>query len=372
MAKNGFDADLYLQLQTTEIMKRVKQFDKLYLEVGGKIVDDLHAARVLPGFDAGAKIKVLQQLREQIEIIVCVSARDLISGKVRGDAGISYTEETLRIVRFFRKNDFLVNNLIITLCDQKNVVQKFIKLFEQDQLEVSIHSRTDGYPNNVDRVVSQNGYGKNSFIKTKRPIVIVTAPGPSSGKMATCLSQIYHEFLHGKRAGYAKYETFPVWNLPLNHPVNLAYEAATLDLADENMIDPYHLTKYGIEAVNYNRDIETFPVLREIFTKIYGHEIYSSPTDMGVNMVASGIIDDEIVMSAARQEIVRRYYKTRMDYALGKIDTLAVERAIRLFKKTNLRLNDSIVTQICQDYKNDLDKRSLEYLKFGSVVDVSL
>lgn len=372
MAKIGFNADLYLQLQTAEIRKRVRQFDKLYLEVGGKIVDDLHAARVLPGFDAGAKIKVLQQLCDQLEVIICVSAKDLIKGKIRGDDGLNYAEETLKMVRFFRENEFLVNNLIITLCDKQCPIKKFVKMFEREKLKVAIHSKTDGYPYDVDKVVSPAGYGKNSFIKTTRPIVVVTAPGPSSGKMATCLSQIYHEFLRGKQAGYAKYETFPVWNLPLNHPVNLAYEAATLDLADENLIDPYHLAKYGVEAVNYNRDIDIFPVLRAIFNKIYGQEIYSSPTDMGVNMVASGIIDNTVVMEAARWEIVRRYYKTIMDYHLGKISISAVERATDLLNKIDLRLSDSVVTQVCRDYKNDLDKRSLEYLKFGSVVEVSI
>lgn len=372
MAKKGFDADLYLRLQTEAIIERVQQFDKLYLEVGGKIVDDLHAARVLPGFDSEAKIKVLQKVRDQLEVIVCVAANDLIKGKTRGDGGLSYADETLRIVRFFRDRGFVVDNLVITLCSEKCPVQPFVELFEQERLKVAIHSRTAGYPHDIVRVVSVEGYGKNAFIETTRPIVVVTAPGPSSGKMATCLSQIYHEFLRGKQAGYAKYETFPVWNLPLDHPVNLAYEAATLDLADENMIDPFHLEEYGVAAVNYNRDVATFPVLQAIFNKIYGCKIYSSPTDMGVNMVASGITDDALVSEAARQEVIRRYYRTVMDYRLGKAEAQAVEHALVLLDKLDIKLEDDLVTRVCQEYKTNLDKNSLEYLNFGSVSEVGV
>lgn len=305
--KRGFNQEVYLELQTAAIMERVRQFDKLYLEVGGKIIDDWHAARVLPGFDPQSKIQVLENLRDQLEVIICVSAVDLARGKMRSDSGLSYQQEALRLIEYFTQRNFKISSVVITLCDQPEVVADFVKLLKERGLIVHIHSRTEGYPTNIDKVVSPEGYGKNSFIKTERPVVLVTAPGASSGKMATCLSQIYHEFLAGRRAGYAKYETFPVWNLPINHPVNRAYEAATMDLNDQNMIDPFHQKAYGIEAVNYNRDIATFPVLNEIFQRIFHQQIYQSPTDMGVNMVASAIVDDQVVRLAAEAEIERRY-----------------------------------------------------------------
>lgn len=305
--KRGFNQEVYLELQTAAIMERVRQFDKLYLEVGGKIIDDWHAARVLPGFDPQSKIQVLENLRDQLEVIICVSAVDLARGKMRSDSGLSYQQEALRLIEYFTQRNFKISSVVITLCDKPEAVADFVKLLEERGLIVHIHSRTEGYPTNIDKVVSPEGYGKNSFIKTERPVVLVTAPGASSGKMATCLSQIYHEFLAGRRAGYAKYETFPVWNLPINHPVNRAYEAATMDLNDQNMIDPFHQKAYGVEAVNYNRDIATFPVLNEIFQRIFNQQIYQSPTDMGVNMVASAIVDDQVVRLAAEAEIERRY-----------------------------------------------------------------
>ena len=305
--KRGFNQEVYLELQTAAIMERVRQFDKLYLEVGGKIIDDWHAARVLPGFDPQSKIQVLENLRDQLEVIICVSAVDLARGKMRSDSGLSYQQEALRLIEYFTQRNFKISSVVITLCDQSEAVADFVKLLKERGLIVHIHSRTEGYPTNIDKVVSPEGYGKNSFIKTERPVVLVTAPGASSGKMATCLSQIYHELLAGRRAGYAKYETFPVWNLPINHPVNRAYEAATMDLNDQNMIDPFHQKAYGVEAVNYNRDIATFPVLNEIFQRIFHQQIYQSPTDMGVNMVASAIVDDQVVRLAAEAEIERRY-----------------------------------------------------------------
>jgi UPF0371 protein FN1121 len=307
MMKRGFNQEVYLELQTAAIMERVHQFDKLYLEVGGKIIDDWHAARVLPGFDPQSKIQVLENLRDQLEVIICVSAVDLARGKMRSDSGLSYQQEALRLIEYFTQRNFKISSVVITLCDQSEAVADFVKLLKERGLIVHIHSRTEGYPTNIDKVVSPEGYGKNSFIKTERPVVLVTAPGASSGKMATCLSQIYHEFLAGRRAGYAKYETFPVWNLPINHPVNRAYEAATMDLNDQNMIDPFHQKAYGVEVVNYNRDIATFPVLNEIFQRIFHQQIYQSPTDMGVNMVASAIVDDQVVRLAAEAEIERRY-----------------------------------------------------------------
>lgn len=333
--KTGFDSEKYFKLQTAEILKRVNKFDRLYLEVGGKLIDDLHAKRVLPGFEPSSKIQVLDNLKDKLEVIVCVSAVDLDRNKIRSDNHMSYADEALRMIKFLRQRDIMVDNVVITLFDDQKRVQPFAKKLAKMDLKVHFHSRTAGYPIDVDTIVSEAGYGKNSFIKTERDIVVVTAPGPSSGKMATCLSQIYHESLRGHTVGYAKFETFPVWNLPIDHPVNIAYEAATLDLDDVNMIDPYHLAHYGVTAVNYNRDIETFPVLKRIFDRIYGQEIYHSPTDMGVNVIAQAITDDAVVREAARQEIIRRYFATVLDNQLGEISDDAVESAKLLMENVS-------------------------------------
>lgn len=347
--KKGFDQTKYLKLQTEKILERVEKYQKIYLEVGGKLADDLHAARVLPGFDPSSKIQVLKNLKDKMEIIVCVSANDVEQNKIRADHGITYAEETFRLIDDLRDQGLIVNNIVITLFDNQSKIKDFKEMLINLGLEVHIHSKTPGYPTDVDKIVSPDGYGRNSFVKTDKPIVVITAPGPNSGKMATCLSQIYHESQNHQQAGYAKYETFPVWDLPLKHPVNVAYEAATLDLMDVNMIDPFHLEIYGKEAINYNRDIETFPVLRRIFAKIYGRDIYKSPTDMGVNMVGSGIIDDDVVREAAKQEIIRRYYRTKIDNLHNRISDKSLERAILIMNELEIKVTDRKVVSVAHE-----------------------
>ena len=305
--KKCFDAEKYLKLQKAKIFERVKMFDKLYLEFGGKLIDDKHAARVLPGFLPDLKIRLLEEFREQAEVILCISAIALEAEKTRADNEMGYGDELIRLMEFLRGRGLLVRSVVITLFDGQKKAVEFGEKLKKYDVFVHFHKFTKGYPEDVAKIVSEEGYGANSFIETTKPLVIVSAPGASSGKMATCLSQVYHENKRGVRAGYAKFETFPVWNLGLDHPVNLAYEAATADIEDFNMIDPFHLEKYGVEAVNYNRDVATFPLLQEIFRRTLGEEIYFSPTDMGVNMVGECIFDDEAVREAARAEVFRRF-----------------------------------------------------------------
>ena len=313
--KIGFDNEKYLKMQSEHIKERINQFDnKLYLEFGGKLFDDFHASRVLPGFAPDSKLKLLKQLSDQGEIVVAISAHDVEKNKIRQDLGITYDIDVLRLVDSFEEQGLFVGSVVITQYNGQEAANLFKNKLEKFGIKVYIHYNISGYPSNIPLIVSEEGYGKNDYIETSRPLVIVTAPGPASGKMATCLSQLYHEHRRGTHAGYAKFETFPVWNLPLRHPVNLAYEAATADLNDVNMIDPFHLEAYNVTTVNYNRDIEIFPVLNLIFEKIYGQSPYKSPTDMGVNMAGNCIIDDEICQEAARQEIIRRYYS-----ALGEL-----------------------------------------------------
>jgi len=322
-----FDNELYLKLQSENINKRIKKFhNKLYLEFGGKIFDDLHAARVLPGFDPNIKIKLLQKMKDKAEIIFCISSNDIEKNKIRADLGLSYDNEVLRLVDNMRELGLYISAFVITLYKGQPSATKFGKKLEQRGERVYFHNYTKGYPNEVDTIVSDEGYGANPFIETTRPLVVVTAPGPSSGKLATCLSQLYHEYKRGVKAGYSKFETFPVWNLPLKHPVNLAYEAATADLQDINQIDPFHFNAYGVLAINYNRDIAVYPVLRNILTKITGKEVYKSPTDMGVNMVAEAIIDDKLAQKSARKEILRRYYRAECDYKRGQCSFETLER----------------------------------------------
>ena len=322
-----FDNELYLKLQSENINKRIKKFhNKLYLEFGGKIFDDLHAARVLPGFDPNIKIKLLQKLKNKAEIIFCISSNDIEKNKIRADLGLSYDNEVLRLVDNLRELGLYISAFVITLYKGQASAQKFGKKLEQRGERVYFHNYTKGYPNDVETIVSDEGYGANSFIETTRPLVVVTAPGPSSGKLATCLSQLYHEYKRGVKAGYAKFETFPVWNLPLKHPVNIAYEAATADLLDINQIDPFHFNAYGKLAVNYNRDIAVFPVLQNILTKITKKEIYKSPTDMGVNMIKDAIINDKLAQIAAKKEIVRRCYRAECDYKRGQATYETLER----------------------------------------------
>ena len=307
--KIGFDNDKYLRLQSEHIRERISKFgDKLYLEFGGKLFDDYHASRVLPGFQPDSKLRMLLQLADQAEIVIAISAADIEKNKIRGDLGITYDVDVLRLIQAFRDAGLYVGSVVITR--YTNAADQFKSKLEAMGIKVYRHYSIDGYPANVPLIVSEDGYGKNEYIETTRPLVIVTAPGPGSGKMATCLSQLYHENRRGVKAGYAKFETFPIWNLPLNHPVNLAYEAATADLNDVNMIDPFHLEAYGKTTVNYNRDVEIFPVLSAMFEGIYGSCPYKSPTDMGVNMAGNCIVDDEVCREAGRQEIIRRWYTT--------------------------------------------------------------
>lgn len=307
--KIGFDNEKYLTMQSEHIKQRIGEFgDKLYLEFGGKLFDDYHASRVLPGFAPDSKLRMLLQIADQAEILIAINAADIEKNKVRHDLGITYDEDVLRLIQEFRDKGLYVGSVVITQYSGQNGADQFKAKLEHRDIKVYRHYCIEGYPSNVPLIVSDEGYGKNDYIETTRPLVIITAPGPGSGKMATCLSQLYHENKRGIKAGYAKFETFPIWNLPLKHPVNLAYEAATADLNDVNMIDPYHLEAYGITTVNYNRDVDIFPVLNAIFEGIYGESPYKSPTDMGVNMAGFCIMDDEACCGASKQEIIRRYY----------------------------------------------------------------
>ena len=317
--KIGFDNAKYLQMQSQHIRERIAQFDnKLYLEFGGKLFDDYHASRVLPGFEPDSKLQMLLQLKEQAEIVIVISAQDIISSKVRGDYGITYDLDVLRLIDAFQGMGLFVGSVCVTKYAAAPEVEAFEKRLNSLGIRTFRHYKIPGYPNDVARIVSDEGYGKNDYIETQRPLVVITAPGPGSGKMATCLSQLYHEHKRGIKAGYAKFETFPIWNLPLKHPVNLAYEAATADLNDVNMIDPFHLEAYGVTTVNYNRDIEIFPVVNAMFELIAGKSPYKSPTDMGVNMAGNCIVDDEVCREASRNEIIRRYFKALCDQKTGK------------------------------------------------------
>ena len=337
MAKIGFDNQKYLETQSAHIRERIKQFGgKLYLEFGGKLFDDYHASRVLPGFEPDSKIRMLQQLRDDVEIVVTICANDIEKNKVRGDLGIPYEEDVLRLIDIFRGMDLYVGSVVVTQYNGQSAADAFLKRLGALGVRTYRHYPIAGYPHNINVIVSEEGYGRNEYIETSRPLVVVTAPGPGSGKMATCLSQLYHENRRGIQAGYAKFETFPIWNLPLKHPVNLAYEAATADLSDVNMIDPFHLEAYGVTTVNYNRDVEVFPVLRTIFESILGECPYKSPTDMGVNMVGNCIIDDEVCREASYMEILRRYYTALTDRLQGKVDDELVFKLELLMKQAGI------------------------------------
>ncbi len=311
MSKTGFDNSKYLKMQSEHIRERISQFGgKLYLEFGGKLFDDYHASRVLPGFKPDSKLQMLLQLKDEAEVVIAINAGDIEKNKIRGDLGITYDADVLRLIEVFRNIGLYVGSVVLTQYMNQAAADAFKVRLEKLGVKVYKHYHIEGYPSNLALIMSDDGFGKNDFVEAQRKLVVVTAPGPGSGKMAVCLSQLYHEHKHGIKAGYAKFETFPIWNLPLNHPVNLAYEAATADLNDVNMIDPFHLEAYGKTAVNYNRDVEVFPVLNAMFEMIIGKSPYNSPTDMGVNMVGNCIIDDEIVKKAAKDEIIRRYYNT--------------------------------------------------------------
>lgn len=334
--EKGFDNKKYLKIQSEKIRERFKLFDRLYLEVGGKLFDDSHAARVLPGFNNDAKISMFKELKKDLEILFCINAGDIERNKIRGEYGISYDDELLKLIRLSQKMGFSVNSVVVTLYKNQISVDKFIKKLERNGIKTYIHKFTKGYPTDVDTIVSDEGYGANPYIVTTKPLVLVNAPGPGSGKLATCLSQVYHENKRGINAGYAKFETFPVWNLPLKHPVNLAYEAATADLKDVNMIDPFHLETYGSTAINYNRDIELFPVLQSILYRSTGKKIYNSPTDMGVNMVGNCIVDNNIVENAAKREIIRRYYQEIDNYKMGLSDEESINKIKLLMNELDI------------------------------------
>lgn len=349
--KTGFDNNLYIQKQTEHIKQRINQFQgKLYLEFGGKLFDDHHAARVLPGFAADGKIRLLQEFRDMAEIILCINAKDIEKNKVRADLGITYDMECCRLIDKLRDMGLYINSVVITQYGGQASADLFRKKLEMRDVKTYLHYPIAGYPANIDLIVSDEGYGKNDYVETTKPLVVITAPGPCSGKLATCLSQLYHEYKRGINAGYAKFETFPIWNIPLKHPVNLAYESATADLNDVNMIDPYHLEAYGKTTVNYNRDIEAFPVVRTILNKIMdGKDIYKSPTDMGVNMAGYAIVDDDAVRKAASQEIIRRYYKACCDYKLGNADQGTAERCELVMNQLDLKADDRPVIKAALD-----------------------
>ncbi len=350
MKNVAFDNKKYLQIQRQAIEKRIASFgNKLYLEFGGKLFDDYHASRVLPGFEPDAKLKMLLGLKDKVEIIIVVNSDDIISNKARNDSGISYQDETKRLIDAFRDIKLYVSSVVFSFYKENYQLNNFIHFLTTKKINVYKHYEINGYPNNVELITSEQGFGKNEFVRTTRPLVVVTAPGPGSGKMATCLSQLYHENKNGVHAGYAKFETFPVWNLPLKHPVNLAYEAATVDLDDVNLLDPYHYTEYKAMAVSYNRDVNSFPLLHSIFKNIYGKSPYKSPTDMGVNMVGFAIKNKKAAIEASNNEIIRRYYQTIKNCFLGKYPDATSEKAKMLLTEAGLTVNDRKCVQPCLD-----------------------
>lgn len=357
--KNGFDPQKYIEEQSKFILERVNNYDKLYLEFGGKLIGDKHAKRVLPGFDEDAKIKLLQKLKDQAEIIICVYAGDIERNKIRGDFGITYDMEVLRLLDDLRSYGLEVNSVVITRFNKQPATTVFINKLERRNIKVYKHTAIPGYPADVDTIVSENGYGINPYVTTTKPIVVVTAPGPNSGKLATCLNQLYHEYKMGKAAGYSKFETFPVWNLPLKHPVNIAYEAATVDLKDVNMIDNFHYERYHQVSINYNRDLEMFPVIKRIIEKITGKEsVYQSPTDMGVNRVGFGIIDDAVIVEASKQEIIRRYFATACDFKKGLLDEESTTRMILIMEELQLKQEDRKCVLPARSYATKLKENN--------------
>ncbi len=352
----GFDNDKYVRLQSEKIQERIGQFgDKLYLEFGGKLYDDYHASRVLPGFAPDSKLRMLLQLKEQAEVVIAICADDMEKNKVREDLGITYDSEVLRLIQVFQDLGLLVGSVVITRYTGQKAADRFRRKLSEAGIPTYLHYPIEGYPTNLPLIVSEEGYGKNDYIQTSRPLVIVTAPGPGSGKMAVCLSQLYQEHTRGIQVGYAKFETFPVWNLPLKHPVNLAYEAATADLNDVNMIDPFHLESYGETTVNYNRDVEIFPVMNAIFERIYGSSPYKSPTDMGVNMAGFCIMDNDACSEASRQEIIRRYCQAQVDVLTGKAEPSEVYKINLLMEQAKVVPSDRAVLLAANDRAKQLD-----------------
>lgn len=352
--KIGFDNDKYIRIQSENIKERIAKFSgKLYLELGGKLFDDHHASRVLPGFQPDSKLRMFRKISDQIEIVIVISAEDIEKNKVRADLGITYDEDVLRLREEFRNRGFFVGSVVITHYNGQHAADAFRQRLTRMEIKSYVHYLIDGYPHNVGLIASDEGFGKNDYVKTERPLVIVTAPGPGSGKMAVCLSQLYNEHKHGVEAGYAKFETFPVWNLPLKHPVNIAYEAATADLNDVNMIDPFHLEAYNKIAINYNRDIEIFPVLNALFEGIYGANPYKSPTDMGVNMVGFCISDDQICCDASKDEIIRRYYDATNKFANGADNESEVQKIQMLFNQAKITTATRKVTTVAKKRREE-------------------
>jgi uncharacterized protein (UPF0371 family) len=370
MIKNCFDNDKYISLQSQKILDRISSFGgKLYLEFGGKLFDDYHASRVLPGFLPDSKIKMLYELRDRAEIVIAISASDIEKNKKRGDLGITYDLDALRLIDAFRNIGLYVGSVVITKYSEQPSSKLFQKRLESLGIKVYRHYPIENYPSDIPHIISEDGFGKNEYIETTRELVIITAPGPGSGKMATCLSQLYHEHKRGIRSGYAKFETFPIWNLPLGHPVNLAYEAATADMGDVNMIDPYHLDAYGVSAVNYNRDIDIFPVLKVMFEKIYGSSPYKSPTDMGVNMIGYCIFDNEAANQASYQEIIRRYYTALCAVRQGTGEKSEVQKIDLIMNKLGIQkeLRPTILPALQKAEKTDAPAVALE-LKDGTII----
>lgn len=370
MKKIGFDNEKYVRLQSEKIKEKMNLFPhKLYLEIGGKLFDDYHAERVLPGFELNAKIKLLQELKEECEVVFCINANDIEKNKVRADYGITYDMEVIRLIDELTLLGIFVNSVVITLYEGQKNVLKFQKKLEQKGLKTYFHTRTKGYPTEVDVIVSEEGYGANPYIETSRRLVVVTAPGAGSGKLATCLSQLYHDYCRGYQSGYAKFETFPVWDLSLKHPINMAYEAATADINDRNMVDYFHLEAYGERAVNYNRDLEVFPVLKTILHKIMKKDIYASPTDMGVNTMSQCIVDQDAVKEASKQEIIRRYYHAVVDYKLGRGSLETVETIKILMNELETTEYDRSVVKHAIDKKEACESHVIALqLHDGSIV----
>ena len=365
MTKKCFDADKYLKIQKKKIKQRISMFDKLYLEFGGKLIDDQHAARTLPGFLPDLKIRLLQEFKDDAEVILCINANAIEKSKIRADHMISYETEVLRLIEFLRSRGIYVSSVVITLYDGQKKAKDFAEKLKDYNVKTYFHSFTKGYPTDVDTIVSDEGYGANPYIETTRKLVIVSAPGPCSGKLATALSQLYHESKKGVNAGYAKFETFPVWALPLKHPVNVAYEAATADLGDVNMIDHFHLEKYGTTAVNYNRDLETFPVLKEILNRITGKVVYYSPTDMGVNVIGECITDDKAVQNAAKDEIIRRYYRALTDLKKGIVEKEVPERIKLLMNELGISERDREVVLKAEEKREKANGLPSAAIKIG-------
>ncbi len=366
----AFNNEKYLELQAQKISERISQFNnKLYLEFGGKIFDDYHASRVLPGFESDSKVQMLFGLKDKVEIIITISANHIQSSKMRGDNGISYEDEVFRMIDSFNKMDLYVGSVVVTKYNKQPEIKGFERKLKAKGIPLFYHYKIDGYPVDTDKVVSEEGFGKNDYVKTTRSLIVVTAPGPGSGKMATCLSQLYHENKNGIRAGYAKYETFPVWNLPLKHPVNLAYEAATADLDDVNMIDPFHLNAYNELAVNYNRDVEVFSILEALFEKIYGECPYKSPTDMGVNMVGFCIEDEEAVTKACAQEVIRRYFETKLNVLFGKTNESVIKKQKLIMGQLGVHVCDRPIVDVAmaKSEKEHLPVLALQ-LKDGTII----